>query len=436
MSKIKSSTSPIGSARPPLDSVEPRRFDSAHPIRGRNEDSHEAGGLESIARPDEEAQDQEGLQRHAEELAEQLRTRRQQLDRREAQLNTQLARSEHEIRLARLWIQDREAELCVESNQLEDRQNEIEQRVASFSAAELASRRDLDERQAQLATLENDIQQRETRLADFQERLQQQQSWLSEEAQRIKSSEQQAANEKRSLIEALETQREQLAAAEVLLQQQGEAAKSQLSRLQVQLENERKDLADRQQEFLSRRQDAASEIAEQRRQLERRSASLDEKQQLFQGMHEKVQAFHHEALEMRLVGEQIWARLNSTTDSIVLADLAREVRSKLADHHRTSEQHQSESKEELREIAVRLAAKENEIRKKRADAQAWLERRQHEIEEQAARLVAREQELNRQQRQYFAERESWEDERQQSLARIRRLLRDDEAESLPATHTG
>lgn len=433
MQETKANSPPTNPLFLQPENVEPRRIDSAHPIRGR-ENVEVSGGdhFDGTNSLEGNVHESEALQRHAETLAEDLRAKQRQLDRREAQLNRQLADAENEIRLSRLSIQDREEELDEKSAHLNQRQTEIEEQMASLSAAELAFQRDLAERQEQLDSREQETLLCEARLVDLKKRLEHQQQRLGEEAQQVKLKEQQLAEQRRSLLAEMQDRRDRLAAAEQLLQQQAEAAEVERARLRAQLEEERKDLARRQRESADAQRTESAKLVEHRQQLERRAVSLDEKQAVVQEMYEQLQAVHGEALEMRLAGEQVWARLRSSADPEIFAELVTDVRAKIAGQQRLADQRLAETKDQLRQIAVRLAAREEEIGKKQVELRRWQERRQHELEEQAARLVAREQEIERLRRQHTAERERWEDERQQELAHLRKLVQDGPAETTGA----
>lgn len=398
--------------QPTVSGVEPRRIDTAHPIRGRENVSSEHAKSSGPDALDSEGDllEQQPLQLHAEQLAEKLQDRQRQLDRREAQLNAQLAKAEHDLRISRLWVQEREAELGEKAELLERRCKELEQRTASFSAAEIASQHDIEQLQTQLAAANQEVEQREARAVEFQKRIAEQQTWLREAAQKLDSAKQQIAAENQLACGELESARNRLEEEERQILQQAETQRALQQQIRDQLDFERRQLAE-----------AQHDLAERRTRLEKRSETLDQRQQVVEQMYDEAQGIHRAALETRLIGEQIWSRLGSAAESYDVDKTVATLRAQLAENFRLAEQSSIEREHQLQEIATRLAAKDEQLRKKRDELQLWLGRRRQEIEEQAARVVARERELDRCNRSHAAECAQWQDERQRLLETIRQL---------------
>lgn len=112
-----------------------------------------------------------------------------------------------------------------------------------------------------------------------------------------------------------------------------------------------------------------------------------------------------------------------------------QVRSKLADHYRTTIEELAERSEQLELVRGDLTKQLVSLQSKQAEMNAWAERRHKDIESQASRLVSREQELDRQQQHYEQLESQWHIERTDYQAEIRRLLssiRDLEIEEMRA----
>ncbi len=125
---------------------------------------------------------------------------------------------------------------------------------------------------------------------------------------------------------------------------------------------------------------------------------------------------------MRLATEETWAQLSGALAPASLARSISQVRTKLADHYRSTldeiAQHSAHLESLRRDLSQQFAAVESQ----RQELQAWAERRHTDIEQQAARLVAREQELDRQQQHYELMESQWHVERADYQAQLRRLL--------------
>lgn len=83
---------------------------------------------------DEPAAEQIRLQ--ADQLAAHLRSRQKELDHREAELNSRIARWESESRAARLWLDERDADVASRDDESARQQQEVEKRLARLAAAE------------------------------------------------------------------------------------------------------------------------------------------------------------------------------------------------------------------------------------------------------------------------------------------------------------
>jgi DNA repair exonuclease SbcCD ATPase subunit len=85
---------------------------------------------------DEPAAEQIRVQ--ADQLAAHLRKRQSELDRREAELNSRIARWESDGRSARMWLEEREADLAARGEELAKQQQDAAKRLERLAAAEAA----------------------------------------------------------------------------------------------------------------------------------------------------------------------------------------------------------------------------------------------------------------------------------------------------------
>jgi chromosome segregation ATPase len=103
------------------------------------------------------------LARHAANLAERLQARLADVDRRESRLNSQEAEFDSRIRNARLWIDQRETELAELEQRLTGWETDLSQRQEA-AAAELERADELAQRLKELAERERDVASREVEL--------------------------------------------------------------------------------------------------------------------------------------------------------------------------------------------------------------------------------------------------------------------------------
>ena len=154
------------------------RVDPAH-VMVREESPHDSPVAPQVEAVCGDPTDLErSLQRQADQLADHLRTRRRELDRREGKLNAQLALLENDSRRARLWLAGREAELDEARGDLEQQRTSLEERArqlaeeASRPAPEHVEReRNLNARQAELEAREVRLRAWEAEIAASNEEI-------------------------------------------------------------------------------------------------------------------------------------------------------------------------------------------------------------------------------------------------------------------------
>jgi hypothetical protein len=356
----------------------------------------------------------EQLDLQAAQLGDHLRERLRGVDRREAQLNARAAQLEADVRASRVWLREREHEFQERETQL---QQQVDDLLGQGSAAageseqhDLgATRQQLAEREHQTTLKENELRERrletERQAAALrhsqqlweQERTRQEEE-LARERERLtaenrsQEAEQNARSAEREEALAAQASQLQLAAAELAADRQAweERRRLQAAALDQRIKTAEGQLAERRD-----RQDARDQwLAEQR-------AGLDQ-------LRGKVVALHRQALEMRLLAEQLWSQTGGRLASLEATQAIAQLRIKLAEHYRLEEQSLSEKREQLVALGQRLTDQHRELGQLREGLKGWLAARQTEIESQAAALAERELALDRQQETLVAERRAWQ----------------------------
>ena len=377
------------------------RFDAPHPIAGSAPAiaiepavEHAAVSVAEAARTDEFAADQ--LQLQAQQLAEFLRTKQRELDQREVEMNRRVAQLDNEARKSRLLLRERDEEFAQREMEYEQRIAELEQRAAEIAAAELAVNRDGAESQQQLAQISAELQRQRADLAEKEQRLAAEAAALVAAQSRFDEERAAALAEDQAEVR-LRARERQIVETETYSQQQWET-----------LERERRELAAERQRFAeeTRRQELAD--AQQRKQFEldceAKTTKLREwdehlhKQQVVaEQLRAEVARMHQESLELRFVTEQLWSQLATQVDGPALTSSLAQLRQQLADEYRLTQQTVVNEKRELQELSAKLLEQQSHLRQQRQEMQDWIARRHDEIEERISKLIAREQDVAREQ---------------------------------------
>ena len=236
--------------------------------------------------PDEAASEQLRLQ--AVQLAAHLRGRQKELDHREAELNSRMARFESDARATRLWFGERE-------NDLSQREQEVERRLAA---------------------------------------------------------------------EAVETQSERF----------------------------RRAMAD---------------LEQKRQAVQRRAEHVDQCRAALEQLRAELGHMHRETLEVRLVTEELWARLSGAAPPAVLIRSIGRIRTQLAEQYRQANAELAERKKELEAIRNQLGAQHEKLAEHKLRFEQWAAGCQEDCHRQASRLVAREQKLHREEIRFHERFDRW-----------------------------
>jgi hypothetical protein len=354
----------LRSERPARASAAETRFDAAHvradqaPVeRGAGPQQPEGAWLECTVPA---AAQQVRLQ--AEQLAAHLARQQSTIDHRESELNARLAAMENQIRSARLWLDERHAELAEREKALcgAGRQGSVPR--ASHEAA----------RTNEGQSLEPDAEPEQAESVLAQQRAQ-------------------LERERRELADS----RDESAAA---------------------IERDREKLVLERRRLAGERERAGQELARRADELAARQAALE-------SLRADVVRAQRDSLELRLATEELWARLSRTAPPAAATQLLAKIRLELAEEQRLARAELAAERAEVDALVAQVGAAHEKLVAERAEVQAWVNARHAELERAAERLAARERELSERRTKWEAETAAWRDERFRLEQEVRRLAR-------------
>lgn len=336
---------------------------------------HEQAVLSSAPQPeapaavnDETTGEQVRLQ--ALQLANYLRGRQKELDAREAQLNSRIAGFESDFRAARLWLDERRAELaggCAETGAraalLDEREEELARRERTVFERERA----LNERHQELTRREK----------EFEERL------------------------------------ERLAVAETARERNESAAAECLTNAQLR--------ADELERLADERRRAMADLDRQRQAVARRAEHVDKSKASLLQLREELGRMHRETLEIRLATEELWVQLSGAAPPAALTRSLGQIRTRLAEQYAQANAELAEQKKELEVVRGRLEGQLDKLLDRKRQFDKWVADRQRECDGQASRLIAREERLAREEEHLREEAERWRAERLKFQRELKRF---------------
>lgn len=326
----------------------------------------------------------------AQQLATHLESRQRELDRRESQLNAQLALHEAAARSARLWFQERHHELL-------QRQEDLDARAADPATARGGSTKTGAPSQG---------------APNYQAVI------ASEPPVDVDSM---SPSELAELRQRLGRRDQRLAAAEAALvrgQLDLELGWEELNLQREELEKERgrrrAEIGERQRQMETELERQRGELGVRTNQLEMRTAALDQ-------LRGEVLHVQRETLEMRLATEELWVRLSRSVPPATVTQTLARLRSKLAEQHRLQTGEIADQRQEVDVLTSRLAQQHERIAARRQEIEQWAINQQREIESQAAMLAAREKEIEAERQAILAQRLKWDAQRRDLEREIRGL---------------
>ncbi len=307
----------------------------------------------------------EPIQVQADQLAGHLRDRQKELDYRESHVNAGLAALDRDMRAARLWLQEREAEIAERGESLDRREADLEARERELGKGTATG--------LQRSTAEAHLRQKEIDLAE--------------------SRVQQARAEAESL-------REQLRQAHEELREEGREQRRRLA---------------------AEQRAALAEIEQQRETVRRRGEHVDQCHAALEQLRAELGRMHRETLEIRLATEELWVQLSVAAPPAALTKSLSGIRSQLADHYRLANAELQERKQELETIRRQLADQYERVVQQKQKYDLWAQQHREDAESDASRLAAREAELLQLQVELNDRALQWQAERLDYEQQIRRL---------------
>ena len=441
---------------PTLDqqSASATRVDGAHlpdEVAVTQDDAPSDEVLRATAGQDE-SRAAEQLQRQANELTTRLSDERQELDRRQAELNRHLSQLDSERRLARLLFRERSHELVTWQEQL-DRKT---QQVTQFPTTQLGGDEDLEGLQKKMHRNQQTRVRRRAILDAHQQRPERREKSLDQASRQFKAGrqraedalrfqQQQLAEEREAtrklvhhLLESIDRRRVALeedaakldslrgpAVSREVVQEvvahfrstkrESDDAQAlveeQLAESQRQLEDDRQAfksrIADERRQLVEHKRQVGTELTKRRAALRRQRDKLQTRGRVLQRMLANLKLIHRESREVRLATEQLWVHLSEKAPPTVLTESIGRIRDKLADHFRLMSTNVARQKESIQRLGSKLRDHFHQLKQQRDELERWLMRRDEDFQQQTARLVAREQQFDRQLHRYQRAEEPW-----------------------------
>ncbi|WP_131282105.1 hypothetical protein [Blastopirellula marina] len=359
--------------------------------------------------------------RHLEELAAILREQRAELERREAQLQSQLAAIDNETRIARLGVEQQAAALAERTKLLDRRDRELDQRDAALNDRqnELESQViKLDQQAGKLEQTRGAQKREDARLAKSASQLRITQESLEEKS----TAERRAVDRKLAEVKAQQAAIEKFSTQLHERERQLEDRHAALEARKIELDEIASQLADAQRsqagdalvytrgqaDLAREREQWEAEVLRQRElqekvrrrgetELIQLAAQLDERQSRLEQRHAAVEQIerelrekHREALESQLVVAELWPELMRQTPTAELTRRTAELRVKIRQSHEDAAGIWRRRENEVKELLARLEERRTEIAEEYRRFQQWLSVRHEDLEKQAARLAAAE----------------------------------------------
>ncbi len=341
----------------------------------------------------------------AAQLAAHLHRQQQDLDHRESELNARLAAMENQIRAARLWIDEREAELSMREMAVV----RSERRTAPTSDEPINVRRNVADH-VDDEVLRQRAEELDRRAAEL-------------EAAGRKLAERFGYGEGKSGLEALEAYRAQLEHSEKLLataqaqwQEKFRELAEQRASFSRHMETERHKLADERRRWLETHRQDERERKRQQTELANRAGALE-------ALRADVLRAQQETLEMRLAIEELWSQLSERMPPAALAQSLGKVRLRLTEEFRLAKAELTAEKAKIKQLAEQVADQHHALAEKRQQLQGWLSGRLRDFEQLSAQLAERERQLDERRLAVESERSQWQAERFRLEQELRKLLR-------------
>ncbi len=301
----------------------------------------------------------------AAELAEHLRNKQRDLDRRESQLNARSFQLENEMRTSRLWFSERQAELSDRERELAERAACVEQQAASLAAAEVSTQKEWTESQNKLAKWEEELDGQRLQLEQEGEALAEQRRQFAADSASLEQRQRQFEEEIESSTALLHERELRIEANEKLLEEHSAQIEADREKLAASRDELDQHVVEQRKAIRQEREAAEAELASKRRMLAKRGDSLQQREAALEKMQADVHRIHRESLELRLVSEQLWSQLCAQIPPERVTQSLAAIRRDLADQFRLEQSDVARQVEDLRALGTRLDQRQQELQDQR-----------------------------------------------------------------------
>jgi chromosome segregation ATPase len=373
----------------------------------------------------------EQMQVQASQLARHLQERRREVDHREAHLNARIAQLENDLRVSRLWLRERSEDFERREAELSQQLSEQDSQIRSLSASESALDEDRIQKELLLQEREAAVRLREEQIVDARGRLEAEAESLILLREELQSKDQNAqaivqavqAREAavREIEEGLEKRQRALDAQEKSLDEQWGQLQTEREQWQQRVAETQDQLRHDRQAIQQQRRQSDEQRAQQHKTWVSRQERIDQQQVVLQRIRDDILRLHREALEMRLIAEQLWSQMTGRMAPAELTEGLSRLRTQLADEFRLAHQALATQRSELETLVAKLDDKRRALAAQRDELMGWLSRRQSELAEQSSDLAAREQQVLDEKQNLAAIEHRWQHERRDLHRQIRKL---------------
>ena len=177
----------------------------------------------------------------------------------------------------------------------------------------------------------------------------------------------------------------------------------------------------------SRPSSDADILASERGQLAERQLEVEREKSVVRRLHDEAQALYREALEMRLVTEQLWHKLSALTPPDKVEQHIADLRTRLETHYAAEHAALASRREDLQSLQQVLEEKQAALRDQSARMQDWFTTRDEQIRSYSNEIDVRSSLLDRREQRLQDEVAKWQTQRKdyehqlQSLAQKLKL---------------
>jgi hypothetical protein len=343
----------------------------------------------------------------AQQLAGHLQSRQRELDHRESELHTQLARHEAAARSARLWFQEQHRKLTQRQSEWERREREIcaGLRSAGGTLAALTASDRTAVGSDDLSSIDGEIE------------FQMQTAELYERSAQLEA----RYHQSESLEKKLEAREQIIEAAETRLARN--EAELQFARQELHAEREafaaRVERQQRQAEANRARQEL--ELAQRRAHLDEQASRIEKRAVAVDQLRSELLLTQRDVIESQLAAEELRAEIAGQVPPAAIVQSLARLRAKLSEQYRLQVEEVERVRTDIDAQAAHAAQQQRQVVERNREFDLWMASQHRQIEEQASQLAAREEQLERQQNERENRCLQQAAERRELEAEIRRL---------------